>query len=88
MIVTPGSAFGDLERAMCVWRWCIRFRLLRKQWRKSEKAEFWIKRISGSPMGGGAVDFVQDITEFIFVEHKPEKADIIFIPGGDRGELL
>lgn len=31
-------------------------------------------------MGGGAVDFVQDITEFIFVEHKPEKADIIFIP--------
>ena len=33
------------------------------------------------------MDFVQDITEFIFVEHKPEKADIIFIPGGDRGEL-
>lgn len=31
--------------------------------------------------------FVQDITEFIFVEDKPEKADIIFVPGGDQGEL-
>ena len=26
--------------------------------------------------------FVQDITDFIFVEHEPEQADIIFIPGG------
>lgn len=32
-------------------------------------------------------DFVQDITDFIFVEDQPEKADIIFIPGGDQGEL-
>lgn len=31
--------------------------------------------------------FIQDITDFIFVEHEPEKADIIFIPGGDQGEL-
>lgn len=33
------------------------------------------------------MDFVQDITEFIFVEHAPQKADIIFIPGGDQGSL-
>lgn len=31
--------------------------------------------------------FIQDITDFIFVEHAPEKADIIFIPGGDQGAL-
>ena len=31
--------------------------------------------------------FVQDITDFIFVEHEPEQADIIFIPGGDQGAL-
>ena len=31
--------------------------------------------------------FIEDITEFIFVEHKPEKADVIFVPGGDQGAL-
>ncbi len=31
--------------------------------------------------------FIQDITDFIFVEHKPEKSDMIFIPGSARGEL-
>jgi uncharacterized SAM-binding protein YcdF (DUF218 family) len=31
--------------------------------------------------------FIEDITEFIFVENVPQKADIIFIPGGDQGEL-
>ncbi len=31
--------------------------------------------------------FIQDITDFIFVEHKPEKSDIIFIPGSGYGEL-
>lgn len=31
--------------------------------------------------------FIQDITEFIFVEQKPEKADIIFIPGGNQGAI-
>ena len=31
--------------------------------------------------------FVQDITDFIFVEHEPEQADIIFSPGGDQGAL-
>lgn len=31
--------------------------------------------------------FIRDITDFIFVEHKPEKADIIFIPGGDQGAI-
>lgn len=31
--------------------------------------------------------FIEDITDFIFVEHKPEKADIIFIPGGDQGAI-
>lgn len=31
--------------------------------------------------------FIKDITDFIFVEHRPEKADIIFIPGGDQGAI-
>ena len=31
--------------------------------------------------------WVEDITEFIFVEQKPEKADIIFIPGGEQGAI-
>ncbi|MEH2953583.1 YdcF family protein [Candidatus Merdisoma sp. JLR.KK011] len=31
--------------------------------------------------------FIEDITDFIFVEHQPEKADVIFIPGGDQGAL-
>lgn len=31
--------------------------------------------------------FAEDITEFIFVEDIPQKADIIFIPGGDQGGL-
>lgn len=31
--------------------------------------------------------FVDDITDFIFVENEPEQADIIFIPGGDQGAL-
>lgn len=31
--------------------------------------------------------FIQDITEFIFVEHAPEKADIIFIPGSSQEGL-
>lgn len=31
--------------------------------------------------------FAEDITDFIFVENEPEKADIIFIPGGDQGAL-
>ena len=31
--------------------------------------------------------FIRDITDFIFVEHEPEKADIIFIPGGDQGAI-
>ena len=31
--------------------------------------------------------FIQDITDFIFVEQIPEPADIIFVPGGDQGSL-
>ncbi len=31
--------------------------------------------------------WIEDITDFIFVEHKPGKADIIFIPGGDQGAI-
>ena len=31
--------------------------------------------------------FIEDITDFIFVEDKPEKADIIFIPGGNQGAI-
>ncbi len=31
--------------------------------------------------------FIQDITDFIFIEHPPQKADIIFIPGSAFGEL-
>lgn len=30
---------------------------------------------------------VQDITDFIFLEDEPEKADVIFIPGGSYPEL-
>lgn len=33
------------------------------------------------------MSFVDDITDFIFVENEPEQADIIFIPGGDQGGL-
>jgi uncharacterized SAM-binding protein YcdF (DUF218 family) len=31
-------------------------------------------------------DFIREITSFIFVEEKPEKADIIFVPGGSWPE--
>lgn len=31
--------------------------------------------------------FIKDITDFIFVEHKPAKADIIFVPGGNQGDI-
>lgn len=34
-------------------------------------------------MGTMAVPFFQCITDFIFVEHQPQKADIIFVPGGN-----
>ena len=30
---------------------------------------------------------IDDITNFIFVENRPEKADIIFIPGGSYAEI-
>ena len=31
--------------------------------------------------------FLQDITEFIFLQDKPKKADVIFIPGSNEGDL-
>lgn len=31
-------------------------------------------------------NFIKEITSFIFVENKPEKADIIFVPGGSWPE--
>lgn len=31
--------------------------------------------------------FIQDITDFIFVEDEPQKADIIFVPGGNQGAI-
>lgn len=31
--------------------------------------------------------FLQDITNFIFLEDEPKKADVIFIPGSNEGEL-
>lgn len=31
-------------------------------------------------------EFIKEITSFIFVEDKPEKADIIFVPGGSWSE--
>ena len=31
--------------------------------------------------------FIQDITDFIFVEHKPEQSDVIFIPGSGEKDL-
>ena len=27
-------------------------------------------------------NFIREVTSFIFIEDKPEKADIIFVPGG------
>jgi len=33
------------------------------------------------------VRIIDDITNFIFVENRPEKADIIFIPGGSYAEI-
>ena len=32
-------------------------------------------------------DFIQDITDFIFIESQPEKSDVIFIPGSSTPEL-
>ena len=34
----------------------------------------------------GAEGFVRAVTEFVFVEDKPEKADVIFIPGSRKVE--
>lgn len=31
--------------------------------------------------------FLQDMTDFIFLEDEPEKADVIFIPGSNEGDL-
>lgn len=31
--------------------------------------------------------FIKDITDFIFVKNKPQKADIIFVPGGSYPEI-
>lgn len=31
--------------------------------------------------------YIDDITNFIFISNKPEKADIIFIPGGSYAEI-
>ena len=34
----------------------------------------------------GAENFIRAVTEFVFVEHPPEKADVIFIPGSRKIE--
>ena len=31
--------------------------------------------------------FLQDMTDFIFLEDEPKKADVIFLPGSEEGEL-
>lgn len=36
---------------------------------------------------GSSWKFIQDLTDFIFVDQKPQKADIIFVPGGRSGEI-
>jgi uncharacterized SAM-binding protein YcdF (DUF218 family) len=33
------------------------------------------------------MNFIEDITNFIFLEHEPQKVDIIFIPGGSYAEM-
>ena len=33
------------------------------------------------------MSFVEEYTRFIFLEDEPEKADVIFLPGSDQGEL-
>jgi uncharacterized SAM-binding protein YcdF (DUF218 family) len=37
-------------------------------------------------MALGGINFIKEITSFIFVEDKPEKADIIFVPGSSWPE--
>lgn len=37
-------------------------------------------------MALNGIDFIKEITSFIFVEDKPEKADIIFVPGSSWPE--
>ncbi|RII33987.1 YdcF family protein [Clostridium chromiireducens] len=37
-------------------------------------------------MGIKGMEFIKEITSYIFVEDKPEKADIIFVPGGSWPE--
>ena len=34
----------------------------------------------------GAEGFIRAVTDFIYVEHAPEKADVIFVPGAARPE--
>ena len=31
--------------------------------------------------------FLQDLTDFIFLEDEPKKSDVIFLPGSEEGEL-
>lgn len=33
------------------------------------------------------MSFVDEYTDFVFLEDEPEKADIIFVPGSDQGDL-
>ena len=33
------------------------------------------------------MSFIDEYTEFVFLEDEPEKADIIFLPGSDEGAL-
>ena len=33
------------------------------------------------------MDFLDELTELVFLEDTPEKSDIIFIPGGSYGAL-
>lgn len=33
------------------------------------------------------MSFIDEYTKFIFLEHKPERADIIFLPGSNEGAL-
>ena len=31
--------------------------------------------------------FLEEMTNFIFLEDKPQKADVIFVPGSEEGDL-
>ena len=49
--------------------------------------EMKILCFSEKKAGGIMKSFLQEITDFIFLQDEPRKADVIFLPGSNEGEL-